>query len=58
LTGDEPWNNPLQASVNSQFSVGSAPPTVPEPSSVALLVLGLVGVPLVLRRRNSARVSS
>jgi hypothetical protein len=58
LTGDEPWNNPLQASVNSQFSVGSVPPTVPEPSSVALLVLGLVGVPLVLRRRKRASVAS
>jgi hypothetical protein len=52
LTGDNPGSGPLRASVNSQFSIGAAPPSVPEPSSVALLVLGLAGVPLALRRKN------
>lgn len=42
-----------QASSGGQFSA-EPPPAVPEPTSVALVALGLIGAPVVLRRRRRA----
>jgi hypothetical protein len=56
LTTDDPANGVLRASVNSQFSIG-APPSVPEPSSAALVVVGLLAVPAILSRDARRRKS-
>jgi len=41
------------ASIGAQFS-SEPPPTVPEPASIALVGLGLIAAPVVLRRRRQA----
>jgi hypothetical protein len=43
------------ASSGGQFSA-EPPPSVPEPTSIALVGLGLIGIPVVLRRRRQASV--
>ncbi len=50
VTGTKFSNN--TASTGGQFSA-EPPPAVPEPTSIALVGLGLIGVPLLFRRRKA-----